>query len=43
MFGAMMTSANWPATASAVALSMLVLKAMMPPKAEVGSVLNALR
>jgi len=41
--GAMMTSANWPEMASAAALSMATLSAMMPPKAEMGSVLKALR
>ena len=41
--GAISTSTNWPLTASAVAASTGVLKAMMPPKAEVGSVAKALR
>ncbi len=39
--GAITTSTNWRATASAAAPSSVRLKAMMPPKAEVGSVLKA--
>jgi hypothetical protein len=39
MLGAMITSTNWRATmAAAVSPSSSRLKAMMPPKAEVGSV-----
>ena len=40
--GAISTSTNCLATASAQARSTAVLKAMMPPKAEVGSVFSAL-
>ena len=39
--GAISTSTNCLATSSAQARSTATLKAMMPPKAEVGSVLNA--
>ena len=41
--GAITTSTNCPATSAAVGPSIGWLKAMMPPKAEVGSVARALR